>query len=347
MSDLVTKILDDMQNELKIDPQWVSRDSNSLKWVAHRLEQTFSVSEPFTFMEKESVAIESRVPVVRNVGRSAGQVCGLLSQFNNTAIGSAYVFDAGRQEIFSSLKVVVTEAELDERCWIARTFAMFQLIMGEHQGQHIADAISGRLAEADQPRQQPDDMLNTFMGFATSRPRAENRFENKEEFKLAADYCEKMGGVSTDADHPGKTLEFRFTDSGTSIASLITDADHPTFGGGLRTLLVLPLSYESNKQASLAANKLNLREVSDHQSGNFLGAWSIDNRTKQLSPVYSAFMPNALFSKTLAAMIAVQLGIRAQTCERWLFPEDRFSKTALEIVLDRKGQIFEGDETPH
>ena len=71
MSDLVTKILDDMQNELKIDPQWVSRDSNSLKWVAHRLEQTFSVSEPFTFMEKESVAIESRVPVVRNVGRSA------------------------------------------------------------------------------------------------------------------------------------------------------------------------------------------------------------------------------------------------------------------------------------
>lgn len=347
MSKLATKILDNIQNELKLDPQWTSRNSDSLTWVAHRLKQTFSVSEPFNFMEKETVALESRIPLVRNVGRSRKQVCGLLSQFNNTTIGSAYVFDTSRQEVFSSLKVMVSEADLQERCWIARTFALIQLIMAEHQGQYILDAVSGKLAKADPARQQPDDMLNSFMGFLTSRPRSENRFESRDEFKRAAEYCEKMGGVSSDADHPGRTLEFRFTDSATSVASLVTDAEHPTVGRGLRTLLLLPISYQSNGQAALAANKLNLREVTDHKSGNFLGAWSIDNRTQNLSPVYSAFMPNALFSKTLTAMIAAQLGIRASTCEHWLFPEDQFSKTALEIVLARKNQIFEGDETTH
>ena len=347
MSDLATRILDEIQKEMKIDEQWMNRRSNKLTWIAHKLEQTFSVSEPFTFMDKEAVSVESRIPVVLNVGRSKAQVCGLLSQFNNTTIGSAYVFDADRQEVFSSLKVVVTEADLEERCWVIRIFALFQLIMAEHQAAFIADPISGELASAASTRDQPDAMLDSFMDFITSRPRSENRFENQEEFKLAADYCKKIGGVSSDSDHPGRTLEYRFTDSGTSIASLITDSEHPMVGGGLRTLLALPVSYPSRKRASLAANKLNLREVTDHESGDFLGAWSIDNRTKNLSPVYSAYMPNALFSKTLIAKIAVQLGIRARSCERWLFPGTEFSKTALEIVLARKGQIFEGGDTPH
>lgn len=347
MGNLATKILDNIQNELRLDEQWMDRSDNRLTWVAHRLQQTFSVSESFTYLEKETVSVESRIPVVLNVGRSKEQVCGLLSQFNNTSIGSAYVFDADRQEVFSSLKVVVTEADLDERCWIVRTFAIFQMIMAEHQAQYILDAVSGNLAKADRVRQQPDAMLDSFMDFITSRPRSENRFENPEEFKLAADTCEKFGGVSSDSDHPGRTLEYRFTDSATSVASLILDSEHPTVGRGLRTLLMLPVSYQSNEQASLAANKLNLREVSDHDSGNFLGAWSVDNRIKNLSPVFSAYMPNALFSKTLIAMIAVQLGIRARTCERWLFPGTEFSKTALEIVLARKQRVFEGDNTPH
>ena len=50
MSKLATRILDEIQKEMKIDEQWMSSNSNSLRWVAHRLEQTFSVSEPFTFL---------------------------------------------------------------------------------------------------------------------------------------------------------------------------------------------------------------------------------------------------------------------------------------------------------
>jgi hypothetical protein len=347
MSNLVTKILDELQEEMKIEEQWMSRNSDRLSWVAHKLEQTFSVSEPFTFLDKEAISVESRIPVVLHVGRSKEQVCGLLSQFNNTTIGSAYVFDADQQEVFSSLKVVVTEADLNERCWFVRTFALFQMIMVEHQAQHILDAISGDLAKADSVRQKPDAMLDSFMDFITSRPQSENRFENQEEFKLAADYCQKIGGVSIDPDHPGKTLEFRFSDASTATASLITDIEHPSVGRGLRTMLALPISYKSKEQASLAANDLNLREVVDNQNGDFLGAWSIDQRTKNLSPVFTSYLPNALFAKALTAKNAVQLGMRARTCERWSFPETKFEKTALEIVMARKEQLFEGEDTFH
>jgi hypothetical protein len=347
MSKLATRILDEIQKEMKIDEQWMSSNSNSLTWVAHKLEQTFSVSEPFTFLGKEAVSLESRIPVALHVKRPKEQVCGLLCQFNYTIIGSAYVFDADREEVFSSLKIVVTEADLAERCWQIRTFALFQMIMVEHQAQFILDAISGDLAKAGSTREQPDAMLESFMDFVTSRPRSENRFENQEEFKLAAEYCEKIGGVSSDSDHPGATLEFRFSDFSTATASLITDNEHPSVGRGLRTLLALPISYKSNEQASLAANDLNLREVADNENGDFLGAWSIDQRNKNLSPVFTAYMPNALFSKSLAAKSAVQLGMRARICERWRFPETKFSKTALEIVMGRKGQLFEGEDRFH
>ncbi len=183
------------------------------------------------------------------------------------------------------------------------------------------NALSGDLAKADSVREKPDAMLDSFMDFVTSRPRSENRFENQEEFKLAADYCEKIGGVSSDPGHPGATLEYRFSDFSTATASLITDDEHPSVGRGLRTLLALPISYKSNEQASLAANDLNLREVADHENGDFLGAWSIDQRTENRSPVFTSYIPNALFSKSLVAKSAVQLGMRARTCERWRFPD--------------------------
>jgi hypothetical protein len=70
-------------------------------------------------------------------------------------------------------------------------------------------------------------------------------------------------------------------------------------------------------------------------------------RNKNLSPVFTSYIPNALFSKSLTAKNAVQLGMRARICERWRFPDTKFSKTALEIVMGRKGQLFEGEDTFH
>lgn len=347
MSNLATRILDEIQKEMKTGEQWLNRDSNSLSWVAHQLEQTFSVSEPFSFMDREAVSVESRVPVAVNVTWPEEQVGGLLSQFNYTNVGSAYVFEPDRKEVFSSMKVVVTEADLGERCWQARIFAMFQVIMAEHQASFIAEPISGQVARAATPRSQPDAMLDSFMDFITSRPRAENRFENPDEFRQAAEYCEKIGGVPSKPEPPDATLEFRFTDSSTAMASLVTGLEHPTFGRGLRSFLALPISYKSNAEASLAANTLNRREVASSENGDFLGAWCIDQRGQNLSPVFSAYLPNALFAESLAAKSVVQLGMRARTCERWWFPEDRFSKSALEIVMARKGQVFEGGDTAH
>ena len=347
MSNLATRILDEIQKEMKVGEQWMNRGSNSLAWVAHKLQQTFSVSEPFTFLDKEAVSVESRIPIAVNVDWPREQVCGLLSQFNYTNVGSAYVFEPDKKEVFSSMKVVVTEADLVERCLQTRLFAMFQVIMAEHQASFIAEPVSGDVANAASTREQPDATMDSFMDFITSRPRSENRFENPKEFRLAAEYCQKIGGVSTDPDKPGETLEFRFTDSSTSMASLVTGLEHPTFGPGLRTYLALPISYKSNFEASLAANTLNLRELAGNDNGDLLGAWCIDQRGQNLSPVFSAYLPNALFAESLAAKSVIQLGMRARTCERWWFPEDRFSKSALEIVMARKGQIFEGDDTTH
>ena len=164
MSNLATKIFDNIQTGLEIDEQWVSRQDDRFTWVADKLQQTFRVTLPFRFLDEESVAIVSRVPVLRNVSRPSHQVCGLLSQFNNTAVGSAYVFNAENREVFSLLRVVVTEESLEERCWIARTFAMIQLIMAEHQAPHMLDALSGEPAHANPVRPQADPALNSLHG---------------------------------------------------------------------------------------------------------------------------------------------------------------------------------------
>jgi hypothetical protein len=347
MSNLATKILDEIQQELKVDAQWLNRRSNSLTLVADKLEQTFSVSEPFDYLDKEAVVVESRIPIARNVGRPGEQVCGLLSQFNYTNIGSAYVFDPEKKEVFSTLKIAVTEAELGQRCWQTRIFAMFQLIMAEHQAVHIANPISGEVAHAAPTRPQPDPMMNSFMQFITSRPRAENRFESPELFEQAEEYCKKIGGVSNESGPPELSLEFRFSDSSTTAASLVTNFEHPTFGRGLRTFLALPISYKTNAEASLQANILNLREVAGTENGDFLGAWCIDQRTENLSPVFSSYLPNSLFAESWMAKVVVQLGLRARNCERWWFPDTPFSKTTLEVIMGRKGQVHEGGDTPH
>lgn len=347
MSNLATKVIDITEEELKIDPQWMSRTGNDLSWVAFKLRQTFSVSDPFTYLGKEAVSVESRIPVVRNVKHPKEQVCGLLCQFNYKNIGSAYVYDAEKQEIFSALKIGITGPDLEARCWQLRTFAMIQMIMAEHQASHILGALSGDIATADKTRDKPDAMLDSFMKFITSRPRQENRFENQQEFRHAAETSEKIGGVSSDPDHPGATLEYRFSDLATAIGSLITDDEHPSVGRGLRSMLVLPMGYKTSEQAALAANDLNRREIADQQNYDFLGAWTIDQRNKNLSPVFTAYLPNALFTKSLVAKSAVQLGMRARICERWRFPDTKFEKTAQEIVKGRKGEVSNDKETLH
>lgn len=347
MSNLATRILDEIQQELKVDEQWMDRRSNSLTLVADKLEQTFSVSEPFDYLDNEAVVIESRIPIARNVGRPGEQVCGLLSQFNYTSIGSAYLFDPEKKEVFSTLKIAATEKDLGERCWQTRIFAMFQLIMAEHQAIHIAGPISGEVVMAAKIRPQPDPMMNSFMQFITSRPRAENRFENPELFEQAAEYCKKIGGVSNEFGPPELSLEFRFSDSSTSAASLVSNLEHPTFGSGLRSFLALPISYKTNAEASLQANILNLREVAGNENGDFLGAWCIDQRTENLSPVFSSYIPNSLFAESWMAKVVVQLGLRARNCESWWFPDTPFSKTTLEVVMGRKGQVHQGGDTPH
>ena len=347
MSDLATKILDEIQQELKVDAQWMNRRSNGLTFVADKLEQTFSVSDSFDYLDNEAVAVESRIPIARNVGRPGEQVCGLLSQFNYTNMGSAYVYDPERKEVFSTLKIVVTEAELGRRCWQTRIFAMFQLIMAEHQAVHIASPLSGEVANAAKTRPQPDPMMNSFMQFITGRPRAENRFENPELFGQAAEYCKRIGGVADDPDPWGLTMEFRFSDSSTVMASLVSNLEHPTFGSGLRTFLALPISYKTNAEASLQANILNLREVGGNENGDFLGAWCIDQRAENLSPVFSSYIPNSLFAESWMSKVVVHLGLRARNCERWWFPDTPFSKTTLEVVMGRKGQVHEGGDTPH
>lgn len=347
MSNLATRILDEIQQELKIDEQWMNRRSNSLTLVADKLEQTFSVSEPFNYLEKEAVAVESRIPIARNVGRPGEQVCAILSQFNYDNMGSAYVFDPEKKEVFSTLKIAVTEAELGQRCWQTRIFAMFQLILAEHQAAFIAEPISGEVAHAASPRPQPDEMMNSFMQFVTGRPRGENRFENPELFEKAEEYCKKIGGVSNESGPPELSLEFRFSDSSTAMASLVTKLSHPTFGRGLRTFLALPISYKTNAEASLQANILNLREVAGNENGDLLGAWCIDQRTKSLSPVFSSYIPNSLFAESWMTKVVVQLGLRARNCERWWFPDTPLSKTTLEVVMGRTGQVHEGGDTSH
>jgi hypothetical protein len=224
---------------------------------------------------------------------------------------------------------------------------MFQLIMAEHQAAHIAGPVSGEVARATSTRPQPDDALNSFMEFITSRPRSENRFEDQQLLRQAAEYCRNIVWVSTDPDPFGATLEFRFTDSSTTITSLLTDFEHPTFGRGLRTLLALPITYKTKAEASLAANALNLREVAGNENGELLGAWCIHEKEANLSPVFSSYIPNPLFADSWISKVVVQLGLRARNCERWSFPDTRFSKTTLEIVMKRDGQVFEGGDTPH
>jgi hypothetical protein len=47
------------------------------------------------------------------------------------------------------------------------------------------------------------------------------------------------------------------------------------------------------------------------------------------------------------AKVVVQLGLRARHCELWWFPDTHFSKTTMEVVMGRKGQVHEGGDTPH
>ena len=47
MTDLSIKVLDEIHKQFQLDDKWLSRSANNMSWVAHRLEQTITVTEPF------------------------------------------------------------------------------------------------------------------------------------------------------------------------------------------------------------------------------------------------------------------------------------------------------------
>ena len=335
MPSLNTYVLDEIQSRFQLDPEWMTRSDKQISWVAHNLEQSIEVSGPFESHGIDVVVVKSTVPVVQDVRADEEKVCALLAIENRTAIGSAYVYDKDKREIFSSCKLVIHDENFNWRCIHLQTFIITQLILAENTAEGLAEIVGGKVAAAPKTRTEPDDMLGAMDAYTLPLHQIASRFSVLEEFEQASDFCNQVGGFSAGGDETGTSLEFRFTDEQTALGQLRSDVEHPAIGKGLLSLLRMPMSLSDLRRAAIEANEMNLEEARFSKAINFTGAWTVNESGDRWDLAFSSFMPNVHFSRGLITDACMALGIRVRHWEEVMYPDREFTKSAVEIAETR------------
>lgn len=322
MADLGQAALQKVFKDLQIDEQWSTQRDRAFTWIAHRMEQTVSVSRPIQDEDVTLFLLTAETVVVEAVGAPEPVVEQTLSDANRFSFGSCYSFDQSRQRIVATTRCWLHEGTTDWRAPIFGMYAIGQLCFAETEADYLANRCRGSVAVCAHPqsglRQVADDMLNAVdevyapAGLETSRYRNEFEFDAVADAAKQSAFAATLGGTAD-----GIALECSFDDY-TAIAIVSSDAKHRRLGAGLSVRLQLPMSISDQDGARIAA-ALNRYERDDAPEPHHAGAWCVD-----LSPVgnravtYRSFLPNWMYRNGLILDVSTACVARMRWADRKL-----------------------------
>jgi hypothetical protein len=321
-ADLGQAALQTIFKDLQIDEKWSTHRDRAFTWIAHRMEQTITVSRPIQDDEVSLYLLTAETVVVNGVGALEPVVEQTLSDVNRFAFGSCYSYDKSKRCIVATTRCWVHEGTKDWRTPIFGMYAIGQLCFAETEADYLADRFRGSVAVCVHPqsglRQVADDMLNAVDELFAPAGLEASRYRNEFEFDTVADAAKLSAFAATlGATADGIALECSFDDY-TAIAIVSSEAKHRRLGAGLSVRLHLPMEITDQDGARIAA-ALNRYERDDAPEPHHTGAWCVDiGPLGNRAVTYRSFMPNCMYQSGLILDVSTACVARMRWADRKL-----------------------------
>ena len=309
MTDVGTRLVNNIFEKLMVDDQWSIRRDRGFTWWAYRLAQHVEVSPPVHTDDGELCTVRIWTDVAARVDPNTNPP-ELLGLANMQETLSAVVWDRSAGAVMECCTAVLHEGNIGWLSNVLATAAVLQNTAAHSRAHAIAGVCGGEAAASNHPtsgeRPEMDEILNVPEQVIARTGAEPSRFEGPPMQGLEG-FLERMRFMGF-ADSTGSTCEVPYTgnrpvavlmaagisEPETSVVQLFADVAHPEFGNGVLTLMRLPVNPEPRRVATLA-NELNSVEAQGDSGAPLLGAWCpdpSDEDGKTLS--FCSFLPNIL-----------------------------------------------------
>jgi hypothetical protein len=315
--------LREIHKQLFIDDEWTERRSDGFAWIAHRLRQEITATEPYEDAGELISRIDIRIKLLEQVETPGESLFGLLSEMNRFAAFGNYALDS-EGSLWSHQHNFVHAGTISWRPHMLSALGLLQLCLAERQLDAFAEMFRGRPAVAVHPesglRTTPDDLLGTYETLFCAPPDAACRWAQEAEFTDLADSLRGSKLATLGGSAEGISIEAGVGND-TALIRLCTSESHPWMGPGMRASLHLPGRHPRD-EAVFRARFFGRLEFCGQSNVPSFGAWCVDSHPERDTYVaYASFWPNALYKKGYIQDIAVQLAVRAFWVHSVLYPE--------------------------
>jgi hypothetical protein len=316
--DVGCEAIDGVYAALGLGEQWSVREERGFTWWGTGFAQHVHAAAPVHERGLDLHVLTSVTPLVRGVTPS-DEVARLLTFLNALyASLSAFVLDVERGLVSLICRTKVYESPDDAGgeayCEASRRLfglaTALQVSQAHHTGETVATLLKSDPARSHHPgagtrtiaHEIAEGMLPKFAdeGQKPSVWRGDEMQAAKEAFQ--------QFGALTIGDENGVSATVPFLED-SALVTMSTKEQHAQLGSGLQIRLVLPLKWEMDSAATLAALMNQMEGCGQPTFTAFMGGWCA---SPQNMPAFVAFYPNVLFGRDYAGMIALEMMMRAR-----------------------------------
>jgi hypothetical protein len=258
-----------------------------------------------------------------------------LLGLNGFAVGSAFIFEPGKQSIISVMGHQIHAGSVEFRVQQLSLMALLQLTHAESSASALAAVAEGETAidTAFPLRQEPNEILTLPFELIQREMESPSKFTDQDELQSIFAMISGSPYASDGWWDGGISIEVPFGPHDTALIELRNDVKHPSLGSGLAVRTTLRTEFMQIDPIVLAV-ELQQRQLNTVSGGGQMGAWGIRSDLPFSHVAWSRFIPNVLFKPQLMTDVVFGEINRALWCDEILFP-GLFARNARDLMIAR------------
>lgn len=307
MTDVGTRLVDDLYAQLDLDDTWALRRDRGFTWWGYWLAQHVVAGPPAA---NGACAIRIWTDLVRDVdpNRDPARV---LAAANAEATLSALLWRPDARAVVGCCTATVDENTIDDLSTVLATAAALQVSDAHTRAQSLAEACGGEAAVSHHPtsgqRPDPSRILNVPHDILTGTGAEPSHFEGDlieavdgylagRRLHGSADRWDATCEVPYTGNRPAKMLADmgRRGEIETALVQIYTDTPHAQVGNGAILTVKLPASPDPQRVLQWS-NWLNAAESNGDSRTPLLGAWCPDPDAEHgRTLIFRSYLPNVV-----------------------------------------------------
>jgi hypothetical protein len=321
------RALDFLFESMMIDSEWSTREERAFKWWGHNLAQRVWAEPPKKDQGDPITLIHVETDFLRNV-REMENTYEKLNGLQSMSSLYAFVYLPSEKKIKLHSTAYVYEANYGWLSGLLVTIAGLQLSdsYGYPDSQQLFEGSEWDITPhpINGYRKIPDELINDIRKVFKSAGKTPVRVQDSE-YKEICKMLSQFHVLATSAKS-GLTAEFHFVGDesaierkmtgkkgvATSLFTIGTDKKHVQLGHGIYSSLWLPLT-DTQKEAYLRCNKLNILESTHWTNCHMFGRWTVvPDQNNKVTVAFDSFLPAISYRPGLIANLTLSNGIRSR-----------------------------------